>query len=87
MRAAKPRSRRPRRYVSGNPQYADSAAYAGRFRALQARALASLRSRVQAVLRHAAEQARRPASGQAPSGCICALSSLRPLSARQEKFK
>ena len=47
-----------RRYVSSNPQYADSAAYAGRFRALQARALSSLRSRVQSVLRHAAEQAR-----------------------------
>ncbi|KAK9845860.1 hypothetical protein WJX81_004499 [Elliptochloris bilobata] len=43
-------------YVSSNPQYADSTAYAGRFRALQARALASLRSRVQIVLRHAAEQ-------------------------------
>lgn len=61
-----PAGRGARRYVSSNPQYADSAAYAGRYRALQARALASLRSRVQTVLRHAAEQARASASLSSP---------------------
>ena len=44
------------RYVTANLQYADAAAYAGRFRQLQARALATVRSKVQQVLRYAAEQ-------------------------------
>eukprot|EP00884_Botryococcus_braunii_P022753 jgi/Botrbrau1/9161/Bobra.160_3s0033.1 len=43
-------------YVTSNPQYADSSSYAGKFRQLQSRALATIRSRVQQVLRHAAEQ-------------------------------
>ncbi|KAK9825230.1 hypothetical protein WJX74_002000 [Apatococcus lobatus] len=43
-------------FVTANPQYADSGAYAGRFRQLQARALATVRSKVQQVLRYAAEQ-------------------------------
>lgn len=42
--------------MTANPQYADSGAYAGRFRQLQARALATVRSKVQQVLRYAAEQ-------------------------------
>lgn len=46
------------RYVTSHPQYADSSAYAGRFRQLHSRALGSVRARVQAVLRHATEQAR-----------------------------
>lgn len=37
-------------------RYADSGAYAGKFRALQQRALAAVRTRVSAVLRHASEQ-------------------------------
>lgn len=44
------------RHISSNPQYADSAAYAGKFRQLQARAMAAVRSKVQQVLRHAMEQ-------------------------------
>ena len=46
------------RYVTAHPQYADAAMYAGKFRQLQARALAAMRSKVQAVLRSAAEQVR-----------------------------
>ena len=44
------------RYVTSNPQYADSTAYAGKFRQLHARAMAAVRSKVQQVLRHATEQ-------------------------------
>ncbi|KAK9817306.1 hypothetical protein WJX72_012420 [[Myrmecia] bisecta] len=43
-------------YVTSNPQYADSSAYAGKFRQLQSRAMATMRTQVQQVLRHAAEQ-------------------------------
>lgn len=39
-------------------RYADAGAYAGKFRALQQRALSAVRSRVSAVLRHASEQVR-----------------------------
>lgn len=45
------------RYVASNPQYADSTAYAGKFRQLHGRALATVRAKVQQVMRHAAEQA------------------------------
>ena len=48
----------PCRYIASNPQYADSAAYAGRMRQLQARAMAAVRTKVQQVLRHATDQAR-----------------------------
>lgn len=41
-------------------RYADAGAYAGKFRALQQRALAAVRMRVSAVLRHASEQASVP---------------------------
>ncbi len=44
------------RHITSNPQYADSAAYAGKFRQLQARAMAAVRAKVQQVLRHAMEQ-------------------------------
>ena len=37
-------------------RYADAGAYAGKFRALQQRALSAVRSRVSSVLRHASEQ-------------------------------
>lgn len=43
-------------FVAAHPQYADSAAYAGKFRALQQRALSAVRARVSSVLRHAFEQ-------------------------------
>eukprot|EP00798_Chlamydomonas_sp_ICE-L_P008686 gene8686-34133_t len=43
-------------YVATNPQYADSGTYAAKFRQLHARALGALRSKVQAVLKHAAVQ-------------------------------
>ncbi|BDA42423.1 Conserved oligomeric Golgi complex subunit 3 [Coccomyxa sp. Obi] len=43
-------------YVASNPQYADSTAYAGKFRQLHGRALATVRAKVQQVMRHAAEQ-------------------------------
>ncbi len=52
------------RYVTAHPQYADSGAYAGRFRQLQARALATVRSKVQQVLRYAAEQVESTSSSQ-----------------------
>ncbi len=45
-----------RRYVASNPQYADSTAYAGKFRQLHGRALATVRAKVQQVMRHASEQ-------------------------------
>ena len=38
--------------MASNPQYADSTAYAGKFRQLHSRALASVRAKVQQVLRH-----------------------------------
>ncbi len=44
------------RYVASNPQYADSTAYASKFRQLHGRALATVRAKVQQVMRHAAEQ-------------------------------
>ncbi|EIE20882.1 Sec34-domain-containing protein [Coccomyxa subellipsoidea C-169] len=43
-------------YVASNPQYADSTAYAGKFRQLHGRALATVRAKVQQVMRHASEQ-------------------------------
>lgn len=43
-------------YVAANPQYADAASYAVKFRQLQARALAAVRSKVQQVLRGATQQ-------------------------------
>ena len=46
------------RYVASNPQYADSTAYAGKFRQLHGRALATVRAKVQQVMRHASEQVR-----------------------------
>lgn len=41
-------------YVAANPQYADAATYALKFRQLQARALTAVRTKVQQVLRGAA---------------------------------
>lgn len=41
-------------YVAANPQYADAASYAVKFRQLQARALTAVRTKVQQVLRAAA---------------------------------
>jgi hypothetical protein len=41
-------------FVAAHPQYADAAAYALKFRQLQARALTAVRTKVQAVLRAAA---------------------------------
>lgn len=43
-------------YVGSNPQYADAATYAVKFRQLQARALTAVRTKVQQVLRAAAAQ-------------------------------
>ncbi|KAL4857660.1 Conserved oligomeric Golgi complex subunit 3 [Chlorella vulgaris] len=43
-------------YVAANPQYADAATYAVKFRQLQARALTAVRTKVQIVLRGAAAQ-------------------------------
>ncbi|KAK9909756.1 hypothetical protein WJX75_006999 [Coccomyxa subellipsoidea] len=43
-------------YVASNPQYADSTTYAGKFRQLHGRALATVRAKVQQVMRHASEQ-------------------------------
>ena len=42
--------------MATHPQYADAAPYVGKFRALQQRAMGSMRSRVQSVLRKAIEQ-------------------------------
>ena len=47
------------RYVSRRPQYADSSAYSGKFRQLQQRALATMRTKVQQVLQQASEQVSR----------------------------
>ena len=44
------------RYVTSHPQYADSAAYAGRFRQLQSRAVSTIRTKCHQILRHAADQ-------------------------------
>ena len=46
------------RYMASHPQYADAAPYVGKFRALQQRAMGSIRTRVQTVLKQAVEQAR-----------------------------
>lgn len=43
-------------YVSSNPQYADASSYASKFRQLQQRALATMRTKVAQVLQHASEQ-------------------------------
>ena len=50
------------RYMSSNPQYADSSTYAGKFRQLQARAMATMRSKVQQVLRSSCDQVGLPPS-------------------------
>ena len=47
---------RNRRYMASHPQYADAAPYVGKFRALQQRAMGSIRTRVQSVLKQAVEQ-------------------------------
>eukprot|EP00891_Asterochloris_glomerata_P005633 jgi/Astpho2/5633/e_gw1.00079.14.1_t len=52
-------------YVSRRPQYADSSAYSGKFRQLQQRALATMRTKVQQVLRQASEQVHPAANGSA----------------------
>ena len=44
------------RYVSSNPQYADASSYASKFRQLQQRAMATMRTKVAQVLQHASEQ-------------------------------
>jgi hypothetical protein len=44
--------------MASHPQYADAAPYVGKFRALQQRAMGSIRTRVQGVLKQAVEQAR-----------------------------
>ena len=44
------------RYVSNNPQYADAASYASKFRQLQQRAMATMRTKVAQVLQLASEQ-------------------------------
>lgn len=54
-------------YVAANPQYADAVAYAAKFRTLQGKALSLVRSRVQAVLRGAA-QAVQAAVAEAVAG-------------------
>jgi hypothetical protein len=51
----------------GTCRYADAGAYAGKFRALQQRALAAVRTRVSAVLRHASEQVHTMTHG----GAVC----------------
>ncbi|KAL0022928.1 hypothetical protein WJX77_008565 [Trebouxia sp. C0004] len=43
-------------YVSNNPQYADASSYASKFRQLQQRAMATMRTKVAQVLQHASEQ-------------------------------
>jgi len=43
-------------YVTMHPQFADSASYAGRFRQLQSRAMSTIRTKVNQILRHAADQ-------------------------------
>ena len=55
--------------MSSHPQYADAAPYVGKFRALQQRAMGSMRSRVQSVLRMAIEQVWRAAWGILDSAC------------------
>jgi hypothetical protein len=56
-------------YVAANPQYADAATYAVKFRQLQARALTAVRSKVQGVLRGAAAQVQAAVrEGQAGGG-------------------
>ena len=44
------------RYVSSNPQYADASSYASKFRQLQQRAMATMRTKVAQVLQHASQQ-------------------------------
>ena len=51
--------------MATHPQYADAAPYVGKFRALQQRAMGSMRSRVQSVLRKAIEQVSVLVSGRA----------------------
>jgi len=43
-----------------HPQFADSASYAGRFRQLQSRAMSTIRTKVNQILRHAADQVPPP---------------------------
>ena len=43
-------------YVNSNPHYADAASFALKFRQLHSRALGSVRTHVQSVLKHAASK-------------------------------
>ena len=44
------------RYVSSNPQYADAGSYTSKFRQLQQRAMATMRTKVAQVLQRASHQ-------------------------------
>jgi len=55
-------------YASSNPQYADSIAYAAKFRQLQARALGLVRAQVQAALRTASQQVQQAVADAAAAG-------------------
>ena len=69
-------------YVAANPQYADSIAYAARFRQLQARALGLVRSRAQAALRAAAAAAQQAAAEAAAGAAAGGGAGAAPLSPR-----
>ncbi|PSC70334.1 conserved oligomeric Golgi complex subunit 3 [Micractinium conductrix] len=55
-------------YVAANPQFADAASYAVKFRQLQARALTAVRTKVQGVLRGAAAAVARERGGGGANG-------------------
>ncbi|KAL3152568.1 hypothetical protein ABBQ32_001593 [Trebouxia sp. C0010 RCD-2024] len=64
-------------YVTSNPQYADASSYASKFRQLQQRAMATMRTKVAQVLQHASEQVmaalregRASTSGMANGGSV-----------------
>lgn len=63
-------------YVAANPQYADAVTYANKFRQLQLKALGLVRSRVQSVLRSAAQTVQaavaEAAGGGAAAGAAAA---------------
>jgi hypothetical protein len=59
-------------YVAANPQYADAVTYANKFRQLQLKALGLVRSRVQSVLRSAAQTVQTAVAEAAGAGAAAA---------------
>lgn len=71
-------------YVSAHPQYADAGSYATRFRQLQSRALAAVRTKTQQALRSACLQAQAAAQRQGSAGAGGAGPSQLPVASARE---